>query len=80
MTNGFWQAPNGDYSHGRLIGTFLVVSAVLMSLGFMYIAVKFPKVDLIQLATAIGLLFGTIAGSALLSLFGHKRTESKTSK
>jgi len=36
-----------------------------------------PLVDLMAIATAVSVLFGSIAGSALLFLFGQKWTEGK---
>lgn len=78
MPNGFLQGPDGNYSNGRLIADFLIVCATIMSFSFIYIGVKYPDAKLMEIATAIGVLFGSIAGSALLSLFGHKRNEIKS--
>lgn len=77
MANGFLQGPDGNNSNGRLIADFLIVCATIMSFAFIYIGVKYPTTKLMDIALAIGVLFGSIAGSALISLFGHKRTEVK---
>lgn len=78
MAHGFLKGPDGNYSNGRLIADFLIVSATVMSFSFIYIGIKYPDAKLMEIATAIGVLFGSIAGSALISLFGHKRNEIKS--
>jgi hypothetical protein len=80
MTHGFLQGPNGDYSNGRLIADFIIVSTVAMSGVFIWIKVKHPEINLMELALAISVLYGALAGSALVSLFGHKKTESKANE
>lgn len=74
---GFLEDANGDKSNSRLLADIIVISALLMVAAFILIGVFKPLINLLAIATAIGVLFGSIAGSALLFLFGQKWTEGK---
>ena len=77
IPRGFLEDANGDKSNSRLIADVIVISALLMVAAFIFIGVFKPLVNLLAIATAISVLFGSIAGSALLFLFGQKWTEGK---
>jgi len=74
---GFLQGPNGDYSNSRLIANFMIVSSVIFAAAFVVIAVMWPLVNLVTLATAIGIVITSLGGSAMIFLFGQKRSENK---
>lgn len=77
---GFLEDPNGDKSNSRLIADILIGAALIFQVQFILIGVFKPLIDLMAIATAIGVIFGSIAGSALVFLFGQKWTESKQEK
>jgi len=78
MPHGYLEDSKGNKSNSRLIGDALILFAMLVSIGFIIIKIVKPEIDLINLAQAIGLLFGTIAGMAMTFLGIQKRTENKT--
>ena len=73
----FLQDADGNYSNSRLIADIMIVSALIMVLAFIIIGVFKPSVDLMAIATAIGVLFGSVAGTAMTFLFFQKKEEGK---
>jgi hypothetical protein len=80
MTNKFLQGNDGNFSNSRLIADIMIVSALLMVFSFIVIGVFKPSIDLMAIATAIGVLFGSVAGTAMTFLFFQKKTEAETKK
>jgi small-conductance mechanosensitive channel len=72
------KGPDGTLSNSRLIADVMIVCGLIMAFLFVLLAVNRPTVDLMKLATAIGVVFSSLAGTALGFLFLQKRTESKT--
>jgi hypothetical protein len=64
-------------SNSRVIADIMIISAIVMV--FIFIAIGFfrPDIDLMKIATAIGVLFGSIAGTAMTFLFFQKKNESQ---
>jgi len=77
MAYGFLEDSKGNKSNSRLIGDVLIGFAMVVSIAFIVIKFVKPSIDLINLAQAIGLLFGTVAGMAMTFLGFQKRTENK---
>jgi len=77
MANGFLEDSKGNKSNSRLIGNVLIGFAIVVSIAFIVIKIVKPSIDLINLAQAIGLIFGTVTGLALTFLGFQKRTENK---
>ena len=77
MARGFLEDSKGNKSNSRLIGDMLIGFAMAVSVAFIIIKIIKPEIDLINLAQAIGLLFGTVAGMAMTFLGFQKRTENK---
>lgn len=77
MKNGFFEDQNGDKSSSRLIAVIIIGWGLLMCSSFILIGLLRPDVDLMKIALAIGVLFGAVAGPALLFLFGQKKEEGK---
>ena len=75
MTDKFLQDGEGNYSNSRLIADIIIVCALLMVFAFIAIGVWKPGVNLLAIATAIGVLFGSIAGSSLIFLYVQKKEE-----
>ena len=78
MAHGFLQGPNGDKSNGRLIADIIILNSLAMGWVFLVSGLKYPEhvKEFLSIATAISVLYGALAGSALVSLFGHKKTET----
>lgn len=74
MKANFLQDGNGDDSSSRLIGIILVVAGLLMT---EQIILMGTSETIIGTATAAGILFGAVAGSAMVFLFKQKQTEVK---
>jgi len=77
MKAGFFEDQNGDKSNSRLTADIMILFALLMSVSFILIGLFRSDIDLMKIALAIGVLFGAVAGSALLFLFGQKKEEGK---
>ena len=77
MKTGFFEDSNGNKSSSRLIAVIMIGSGLLMSCSFIVIGLLLPDVSLLKIATAIGLLFSSVAGPALLFLFAQKKEEGK---
>lgn len=74
---GYLIGPDGNKSSSRLIAVTQVVFALFLSGIFSWIGVKWPDVDLMKIALAIGVVYGSIAAPAYIFLFGQKKTEVK---
>ena len=74
----FLQASPGNQSNSRLLAMVTVFGALLMSM-FIVVAGFFGDEDpnLIQLATAAGMVFVMIAGPGMAYSFGQKLNEVK---
>lgn len=73
MKNGFFDSVSGNKSSSRLVG-FIVI---LFSLLFVQEILFFSSKDIIAASIAAGTMFMTIAGPAMLFMFGNKREEIK---
>ena len=76
MNNGFFYSTHGNKSSSRLIGTIVIIYAMLMGFLVLYWG-KQGGESVIALATAAGLIFTTIGGSAMVFIFQQKQTEVK---
>jgi hypothetical protein len=63
-------------SNSRIIADVIICSSLIMAFVLLVIGVFKPDIDLMKIATAIGVLFGSVAGTALTFLFFQKKTES----
>jgi hypothetical protein len=77
MGYSFLQDAEGNKSNSRLIADVMIGCGLIMAVLFVLIGVFKPEVDLMKIATAIGVLFGSIAGTALTFLFFQKKEEGK---
>lgn len=73
----FLEGRQGELSNSRLIADIMIISALVMVFIFITIGVFKPEIDLMKIATAIGVLFGSIAGTAMTFLFFQKKQELK---
>ena len=73
MKNGFFDSVSGNRSSSRLSGFIVIVAAML----FAQEVIWFGKEDILTSAIAAGTIFMTIAGPAMLFMFGNKVTEVK---
>jgi uncharacterized membrane protein YccC len=80
MAANFLQDGQGNHSNSRLIADLMIVSGLIMVFLFIAIGVFKPETDLMKIATAIGVLFGSVAGTALTFLFFQKKTEATIEK
>jgi tetrahydromethanopterin S-methyltransferase subunit G len=80
MDNSFLQDGQGNQSNSRLIADIMIVCGLLMALIFIVIGVFKPEIDLMKIATAIGVLYGSVAGTAMTFLFFQKKTEVQEEK
>ena len=71
MQNGFFNSTTGGYSSSRLIGFIVVIAALIES----FLVLYWGRDNIVTAATAAGILFVTIAGSAMVFLFNQKKTE-----
>lgn len=72
--NGFFHSTHGNKSSSRLIGTAVILYAMIMGFLVLYWG-RGSGDSMIGLATASGLIFTTIGGSAMVFIFQQKRTE-----
>ena len=77
MGHGILEDYKGNKSNSRRIANIIIYSALIGVEQFILIKIFFPDVNLMDLATATGVLFGSIAGSALIFLFAQKKEEGK---
>jgi len=77
MGNSFLQGVDGNFSNSRLIADVMICSGLLGVFLFIAIGVFKPEVDLMKIATAVGVLFGSVAGTAMTFLFFQKKEEGK---
>ncbi len=70
--NGFFQDKHGDKSSSRLVGTVVVVCALIFAQQVLW----FGKENVVTAAAAAGTIFLTIAGPAMAFLFWQKKTET----
>lgn len=77
MKHKFLQDRDGDFSNSRLIADIIIICSLIMVFAFIGIGVKYPNIDLMGIATAIGVLFASVAGSSLLFLYAQKKSENK---
>lgn len=76
MNNGYFYSTHGNKSSSRLIGALIILYAMIMGFLVLYWG-KEAGESILALSTAVGLIFGTIAGSAMVFIFQQKRTEVK---
>ena len=74
--NGYFYSTHGNKSSSRLIGAVVILYAMIMGFLVLYWG-KQGGESVIALATAAGLIFTTIGGSAMVFIFQQKRTETK---
>jgi amino acid transporter len=63
-----------------MIADLMIICAIVMVFLFIAIGVFKPDIDLMKIATAIGVLFGSVAGTAMTFLFFQKKEEGKQVK
>ena len=80
MGNNFLQGADGNFSNSRLIADVMISFGLLMASSFILIGVLKPEVDLMKIALAIGVLFGSVAGTAMTFLFFQKKEEGNQLK
>lgn len=68
----FLQAAPGNNSNSRLIVLIIIIFALIETL----LVLWFGREDVVQAATAAGVLFITIAGPAMAFIFAQKKTET----
>jgi len=78
MKEGFLQGRNGGNSNSRLIADIIIIWSLILASFLMYIKVKHQDLDILAIATAVGVIFTSISGPALAFLFMQKRTENKS--
>ena len=71
METNYFEASPGNKSSSRLIGFTVIISALIYVGFILYLG----RTDIVQAATAAGVLFVTIAGPAMAFLFAQKKTE-----
>jgi hypothetical protein len=76
-TIGFLEESDGVRSNSRMIADIMICCGLIMAMAFIVIGVFKPEVDLMKIATAIGVLFGSVAGTAMTFLFFQKKEEGK---
>lgn len=74
--NGYFYSTQGNKSSSRLIGAAVILYAMVMGFLVLYWG-KQGGESVIALATAAGLIFTTIGGSAMVFIFQQKRNEVK---
>ena len=74
---GFLQGKDGNYSNSRLIADIEMGFALLLIIAFVAIRIMYPLINLMDLATAIVVVYGGISATAKVFLYGQKRTENK---
>lgn len=74
--NGYFYSTQGNKSSSRLIGASVIVYAMIMGFLVLYWG-KENDDSVIELASADGLIFTTIGGSAMVFIFQQKRNEIK---
>lgn len=72
----FFNSLGGKKSSSRLLPFIVVMVALIQSTLVLY----WGKDEILQAAVAAGTLFGLIAGSAMLFMFGQKKTEGEQEK
>ena len=75
MLSKFFLDGEGNYSNSRLIADVIIVNTLLMVYSFIWIGTFKPEVNLLGIATAISVLFGSVAGASLAFLFFQKKEE-----
>lgn len=68
---GYLQDSNGNRSSSRLIGTIVIVVALIFAQEVLY----FGREDIMVAAAAAGTIFITVAGPAMAFLFAQKKNE-----
>ena len=71
---GFLQDAKGNDSSTRLLGTIVILYALVLSTGVIVIGAT-QAVSVLLTAVAAGTLFTTIAGPAMIFLFQNKKEE-----
>jgi hypothetical protein len=77
MSTKFLEGNTGGQSNSRLIADVMILCALVMSFLFIWIGVKYKEVDLMKIATAIGVVYGSVGGTAMTFLFFQKWNERK---
>ena len=82
MKTGFFEESGGNKSNSRLIAFIVICVSLLLTVGVTAIGAMLAiqtksSSALISSAAASGTLFLTIAGTALLFVFGQKKEETK---
>lgn len=75
--DGFLRGPDGRLSNSRLIADMEIIFGLLLVVAFIVVGVVKPEIKLMDIALAIGVIYGTIVGSAKVFLYGQKITEGK---
>jgi Na+/H+ antiporter NhaA len=66
---------DGGISNSRIIADVMIICGIVMSFTFIVIGVFDKEVDLMKIATAVGVLYGSVAGTAMTFLFFQKKNE-----
>lgn len=80
MGYNYFVGADGNKSSSRLTAFIMIINAIVMVYLFIVIGVFRPLVDLMKIATAVGVLFGSVAGTAMTFLFFQKKEEGKQVK
>jgi succinate-acetate transporter protein len=80
MNKTMFRGKDGGTSNSRVVADIMIFCGIVMS--FIFIAIGFfrPDVDLMKIATAIGVLYGSVAGTAMTFLFFQKKNEVQEQK
>ena len=73
--NGFFQDRYGNYSSSRLLGFIVVICALVLTTTVLILG-YISGASMILVATAMGTTFTSIAGPALVYMFGNKQSEN----
>jgi hypothetical protein len=77
MNKTIFRGRDGGLSNSRVTAFICIVNGLFMTYLFIVIGYFRPDVDLMKIALAVGVLFGSIAGTSMTFLYFQKRNETK---
>jgi hypothetical protein len=80
MKRGLFRGEGGGLSTSRIFAGLMIAFALMDAQAFILIGVYKPDVDLMKIATALGVLVGSLAGTAMTFLFFQKKNEIQANK
>lgn len=80
MKYGFFEDGKGDKSSSRLIAILLIFFGIVVSVALLCVGIWIPTTDIINIATAIGIIFGSVVVPATTFLFFQKKNEIEQDK